>query len=118
MEKKGEVMGRLVLSLLALCAAAVPPAGTALAADPSPAMERVPDRRADEGIGPFRKLVIRGAMLIDGSGAPPLGPVDIVVEGNRIAAIKGAGTPGLPLKPDREPHDAAHEIDATGMYVM
>src|SRR3712207_7635307 len=31
------------------------------------------------------RLVIRGATLVDGTGAPPLGPVDIVVEGNRIA---------------------------------
>ena len=48
----------------------------------------------DEGKGPFKTLVIRGAMLIDGTGAPPRGPVDIVVEGNRIAAVRSAGTPG------------------------
>ncbi|HEX8443082.1 MAG TPA: amidohydrolase family protein [Allosphingosinicella sp.] len=81
-------------------------------------MEPVPARRADEGGGPYPKLVIRGATLIDGSGAPPRGPVDIVVEGNRIAEIRGAGTPGLPLRPDREPRGAAREIDATGMYVL
>ncbi|GAA4714519.1 amidohydrolase family protein [Sphingomonas lutea] len=81
-------------------------------------MQRVPDRRPGEGAGPFRKLVIRGAMLIDGSGGPAKGPVDIVVEGNRIAAIMGAGTPGLPLSPNRAPRDFDHEIDATGMYVM
>lgn len=85
---------------------------------PAAAMERVPDRRSDEGQGPFRKLVIRGATLIDGTGAPPRGPVDIVVEGNRIAAIRAAGTPGLPLAPNREPRDADQEIDATGMYVL
>ena len=83
-----------------------------------PQMQRVPDRRPDEGAGPYRKLVIRGATLIDGTGAPAKGPVDIVIEGNRIASIAGAGTPGLPLKADREPRDAAHEIDATGMYVL
>ena len=57
-------------------------------------------------------------MLIDGSGAPPRGPVDIIVEGNRIAAINGAGTPGLPLEPNREPRDFSYEIDAAGMYVL
>ena len=31
---------------------------------PPPRMEPVPARRADEGQGPFRKLVICGAMLI------------------------------------------------------
>jgi hypothetical protein len=88
------------------------------AAEPPAGMERVPDRRAGEGQGPYAKLVIRGATLIDGSGAPPRGPVDIVIENNRIAAIRAAGTPGLPLAPNREPRDAAHEIDATGMYVL
>ena len=73
---------------------------------------------AGEGAGPFRRLVIRGATLIDGSGAPPRGPVDIVVAGNRIESIRGAGTPGLPLRQQREPRDADHEIDATGMYVL
>ena len=48
-------------------------------------------------------LVVRGATVIDGTGAPPIGPTDIVVENNRIAEIKVAGTPGLPLKPGREP---------------
>ena len=85
---------------------------------PEPAMQRVAERRADEGSGPFRKLVIRGATMIDGTGAPPYGPVDIVIEGNRITAVRGAGTPGLPLAPERPPRDAAHEIDATGMYVL
>ncbi|MGZ8337388.1 MAG: amidohydrolase family protein, partial [Allosphingosinicella sp.] len=84
----------------------------------APAMERVPDRQPGEGEGPFRRLVIRGVTLIDGSGAPPRGPVDIVVAGNRIESILGAGTPGLPIAPDREPRDADREIDATGMYVL
>ena len=41
-----------------------------------------PDRA--EGDGPYNRLVIRGATLIDGAGGPPRGPVDIVIEGNRI----------------------------------
>ncbi len=102
------------VAALALGAALAPHAAVAQDAQ----MERVPDRRAGEGAGPYRKLVIRGATLIDGTGAPAKGPVDIVIEGNRIAAINGAGTPGLPLKGDREPRDAAREIDATGMYVL
>ena len=56
-------------------------------------------------------------MLIDGTGAPPRGPVDIVVAGNRITAVRSAGTPGLPLRANRAPQ-ADYEIDATGMYVM
>jgi imidazolonepropionase-like amidohydrolase len=77
-----------------------------------------PARRSDEGRGPFKTLVIRGAILIDGSGAPPVGPVDIVVEGNRIQSVRSAGTPSLPLSTGRAPQNADLELDATGMYVM
>ena len=44
-----------------------------------------PDRKAGEGQGPFRTMVVRGVMMIDGTGAPPQGPVDIVVSYNRHA---------------------------------
>ncbi|MGH6762679.1 MAG: amidohydrolase family protein [Phyllobacterium sp.] len=81
-------------------------------------MTPAPARKAGEGLGPFKKMVIRGATLIDGTGGPPRGPVDIVIEGNRIADIINAGTPGMPIKADRKPADADHEIDATGMFVM
>ena len=60
-------------------------------AQDGPVMERVPDRMAGEGAGPFGRMVIRGATLIDGSGAPPEGPVDIVIAGNRIEAIYRGG---------------------------
>ncbi len=82
--------------------------------DPTPAALR----KAGEGLGPFKTLVIRGAMLIDGSGGPPRGPVDIVIEKDRIKELKNAGTPGVPLKANRPPRGAEHEIDATGMYVL
>src|SRR5688572_8540633 len=109
-------LSRAAVLVAAIGAVAAVPASRAQEA--APAMERVPDRQPGEGAGPFRRLVIRGAMLIDGSGAPPMGPVDIVVEGNRIAAIRGAGTPGIPLEQNREPRDFDHEVDATGMYVL
>ncbi len=91
-----------------------------LAAAPAVAegFETVPARGPGEGEGPYPTLVIRGATLVDGTGAPPLGPVDIIIKGNRIAAIEAAGTPGLPLKPDRKPRGAAREIDGTGMTVL
>src|SRR5438552_11480865 len=76
-----------------------------------------PARAQGEGFGPYQTLVVRGAMLIDGTGGPPRGPVDIVVNQNRITAIRNAGTPGLPLRANRQPR-ADYEIDATGMYVM
>ena len=111
-------MNWLRAGLAAAAALAGVAAIPSLSAQEPARMERVPDRQPGEGAGPFRRLVIRGAMLIDGSGAPPRGPVDIVVAGNRIESIRGAGTPGLPIEPNREPRDADHEIDATGMYVL
>ena len=88
----------------------------ALAQDEALQMIPAPDRA--EGDGPYDRLIIRGATLIDGTGAPPIGPVDIVVEGNRIADVVMVGYPGLEIKEDARPGDATHEIDAHGAYVM
>ena len=77
-----------------------------------------PARRSDEGKGPYKSLVLRGAMLIDGTGGPPRGPVDIIIENNRIASIRSAGTPGLPMRTNRAPERPDFEIDAAGMYVL
>ncbi|HEY2683418.1 MAG TPA: amidohydrolase family protein [Steroidobacteraceae bacterium] len=77
-----------------------------------------PPRQTGEGVGPFHKLVIRGVTLIDGTGSPARGPVDIVIAENRIVDIKQAGTPGLPMERSRPPKDADYELDATGMYVL
>ena len=94
-----------VLCLVAPLAAQQPPRPTPA---PAPAQDDslrpAPNRRADEGKGPYKTLVVRGAMLIDGTGGPPRGPVDIVVEGNRITAVRSAGTPGLAAA--REPRPA------------
>jgi imidazolonepropionase-like amidohydrolase len=108
---------RLAAVFSAMLAVVVPSAAAA-AAEPAPRMQQVPSRGSGEGEGPYRKLIIRGATMIKGDGSPPLGPVDIVVEANRIAAILPAGTPGVALKSDREPKGADREIDATGMWVM
>ncbi len=78
--------------------------------------QTVPDRSLGEG--PYDRLVIRGAILIDGAGAPPVGPVDIVVEGGRITGIVPVGAPGLPVDPERRPASGGREIDAGGMYVL
>ncbi len=77
-----------------------------------------PDRNPGEGEGPFARLIIRGATLIDGTGAPPIGPVDIVIEGNRIARIAGVGVPNRPIDPEGRPGGATREIEAEGMYVL
>ena len=43
--------------------------------------------------GPFEQLIIRGVTLINGDGAPPRGPIDIVVEGNTITKIRAISPP-------------------------
>jgi len=107
-----------LFSILTLLAASLSTSTSPAAAQPAARMEQVPPRQAGEGQGPFRKLVIRGAMVIKGDGSPPIGPMDIIVEGNRIAAVEPAGTPGVAMKLNRPPLDADREIDATGMWVM
>mgnify|MGYP000874231627 CR=1 FL=1 len=77
-----------------------------------------PDRK--EGQGPYTQLIIRGVTLINGTGAPPFGPVDIVIEKNRIQRIITVGAEGNPIQSSRRPVLAAggKEIDASGMYAL
>src|SRR5688500_7309448 len=82
------------------------------------AQRPAPNRRPGEGDGPHQMLVIRGAILIDGTGGPARGPVDITVRGNRIASVSAAGVPGVPAAAARPVQGATKEIDARGMYVM
>ncbi len=79
-----------------------------------------PPRRADEGMGPYDRLILRGAMLIDGAGSPPVGPVDIVIEKNRIADVQIVGSPGLAIDPDKRPkaQPGDQELDLSGMYIL
>src|SRR5215470_14730292 len=77
-----------------------------------------PNRKAGEGEGPFERLVIRGATMIDGAGAPPMGPVDIVIENNRIKEIRSVGYPKVGIRESNRPAKGVMEIDASGMYVM
>lgn len=70
--------------------------------------------------GPFEQLIIRGVTLINGNGAPPIGPVDVVVEENRITKVTTVGYPGVSINSDRRPQAiaGAKEIDANGMYLL
>lgn len=77
-----------------------------------------PERKPGEGEGPFDRLIIRGAVVIDGTGAPPRGPMDIVIAGNRIEEVKSVGAPDAPLKEEKRPKDATKEIDAHGAYLL
>ena len=70
--------------------------------------------------GPFSQLIIRGATLINGNGAPPRGPVDIVIENDKIQKVVTVGYPGVPIKSKRRPELLAggKEIWASGAYVL
>ncbi len=74
----------------------------------------------NEGSGPYSQLIIRGVTLINGTGAPPLGPVDIVVEQNRIVQISSLGSPGAVIDPARRPQlkEGGKEINCEGMFAL
>lgn len=78
----------------------------------------VPDRT--DGEGPFDRLILRGVTIIDGTGAPPYGPADIIVEGNTISSIHVVGTPVTPIheedRPRAQPGD--EEMDLSGHYLL
>ncbi len=81
-------------------------------------IEKAPDR--SEGEGPFDRMIIRGVTLINGNGAPPTGPVDIVVEDNIIKGIFNVGYPGMPIRPQDRPkaQSGDKEYDFEGMYLL
>jgi imidazolonepropionase-like amidohydrolase len=68
---------------------------------------------AQERVG---RLVVRGATLVDGTGAPARGPVDIVVENGVISDIVPADPVGMGREGDRPTGDRV--IDASSMYVL
>ncbi|MFN0179181.1 MAG: amidohydrolase family protein [Gemmatimonadales bacterium] len=118
---------RIQWSLSVIGEAAVLFLGLGWSAAPGLAQEdsrRVPrtvatyENPAKRATGPFGKLVIRNVTMIDGTGAPARGPYDIVVEGNRIAAIVSVGLQGLPNDNAVRPPRGDRELDATGMFVV
>ncbi len=81
-------------------------------------IDPAPDR--DRGEGPFARLVLRGVTVVSGDGAPPFGPMDIVIAGNRITAIESVGYPGVPIEDEDRPvlEDTDRVIDLEGHYVL
>lgn len=70
--------------------------------------------------GPFNQLIIRGVTLINGNGAPPIGPVDIEVVNNRIKTIEVVGYPGVAIKNSDRPQlkEGGKELNCEGMYLL
>lgn len=89
---------------------------TCVRAQPEPAAAR----GDNFGDGPHPQLILRGVTLINGNCAPPIGPVDIVIEGNRIVSAGAVGNPGVEINPRRRPKlkDGGKEIDCSGMYAL
>jgi hypothetical protein len=117
----------IAFGFAASAAVAVPPAAEAPEASEAKAEKKkdesippAPPRRAEEGTGPYARLILRGAILIDGTGAPPVGPADIVIEKNRIADVQIVGSPGVAIDPEKRPKakPGDQEMDLSGMYVL
>jgi hypothetical protein len=68
--------------------------------------------------GPYRRLVIRNALVIPGHGGPVNGPYDILIENNTITQM----VPFDPVSAERRGEGSRMTgdriIDATGKYVM
>jgi hypothetical protein len=82
------------------------------------APEAAPDRVRGEG--PFERLVLRGVIVINGEGAPPIGPMDIVIEGNRIASIHNVGNPGVSIQDSARPEvkEGDRVLELAGHYLL
>lgn len=82
--------------------------------------ESAPERGADEGQGPYNRLILRGVNVISGAGAPVRGPMDIVIENDRITAMVSVGHPGVPILPEGRPkaNQGDQELDLQGMYLL
>ena len=75
-------------------------------------MHKLKRRRKKRGRrASYTQLIIRGVILINGTGAPPFGPVDIVIEKNRIMQIAGSAD-------KTKLQQGGKELDCKGMYVM
>jgi len=72
------------------------------------------------GDGPHSQLIIRGVTLINGDGSPPRGPMDIIVENNKIVNMQIVGYDGVPIDESKRPKLKAggKELDANGMYLL
>ncbi len=109
----------ILAATTAVAAPLAPPAAAQRpTAAPASATASAPVSFGDLAAGPYRRLVIRNAMVIPGHGGPPAGPYDIVIEGNTIADL----IPFDPVTAERRGASARptgdRVIDATGLYVM
>lgn len=84
-------------------------------AQPREVADPIPARTLGEG--PWPRTVLRNAIYVDGTGAPAQGPVDIVIENDRIVQIAAIGSPGA-IEESRRPPRGDKEYDLAGHYVL
>ena len=104
MQKKLKSLLVLVLLLVSLPALCAP--------DVAPERQR--------GEGPFERLILRGVIVVNGEGAPPIGPMDVVIEGDRIASIHNVGFPGVAIEEDGRPQaeEGDRVMELEGYYLL
>src|SRR5688500_16966060 len=104
---------RLPLVVVLLCCVAV-----ARAAEPVVPIERAPAR--DEGDGPHAQLILRGVTIVNGTGSPSFGPVDLVIERERITQVAIIGSAGSAIVEAERPalKPGGRELELSGHYVL
>jgi len=73
-----------------------------------------PASKRTRGQGPYRCIKLSNAHIIDGTGAPPWGPADIIVADGRIVSLAKTGKAELP---DSTLLGDLLEIDCTGKFL-
>jgi len=112
---KSAYFNRIVFAIAFLVLFARPPAFIAAPVF-SQAVKSPPPRA--EGEGPFKKLILHGAIVIDGTGALPMGPAQIVIENNTIASVDNVSPPGLPMPDPPKEKPGEKVMDLRGHYVV
>lgn len=74
-----------------------------------------PARERQRGQGPHRYVRLANARIIDGTGAPPWGPADLLIENGRIIGLAKAGKAKF-RTPAPRPEEVL-EIDCSGRFL-
>jgi imidazolonepropionase-like amidohydrolase len=81
------------------------------------APQAAPDRVRGEG--PFERLILRNVMLINGEGAPAVGPMDVLIENEVISEIRNLGIL-FPVPPDLQipAREGDRVLELSGHYLL
>jgi hypothetical protein len=81
----------------------------------TPVDDPIPART--EGTGPYARAVLRNVIVVNGTGAPAQGPLDLVLAQDRIAETRSIGAPGA-IDASKRAERGDYELDLTGYYVL